>query len=373
MLTETHYLENLPPAQLDEYLSKGWFRMGQMIFTCHFLCLEGGLYSPIWMRLSLKNHAFRKRTRKKMRRIEARFRIKVKPAQIDETKEQLYAIYKNRFSGSISETLKESLLDFSEKNIYQTYEVAVYDGEQLIAASFFDLGSNSVASILGMFHPDYAQYSLGFYTMLAEVKYAKEMGMKYYYPGYVVHQYPKFDYKLRIGAMDYFDSNSQKWLAYREMNANLLPATLLQNKLQKIQTLLTELNIEHQYLLYPLYDKVAGQEYQNAFMNSPCFVGCQYHYLNEQILAIEYDLAAKMYILRLYKRFDNLFFFFPFLVDDAYNLDNTCFDYLIREYTIVESETPEIVVNTLKNLKTHLLQRKSTKSKSKRPTSRAEQ
>ncbi|MFK7908528.1 MAG: GNAT family N-acetyltransferase [Chitinophagales bacterium] len=354
MFTQTHYPQSILPEELDEYLSKGWFRMGQMIFTCHFICLQGALYSPIWMRMPLADYTFRKRQRKNMRQVESLFRIEIRPAEINQEKEELYTFHKNRFSGFISETLVESLLEFPDKNIYQTYEVVIYDDEKLIAASFFDLGDNSAASILGMFHPDYAKYSLGFYTMLAEVKYAQELGLEYYYPGYVVHQYPKFDYKLRVGEMDYFDLESQKWLPYKNLDVNKLPAVALQNRLEKMQKLLNTFNIDNHRLLYPLHDKIAGHEHQNAFMITPMFIACHYHYLNEQVIVIEYDLVIEAYRLSIYRRVDDLLFFFPFLIEDSYDFDNTYFEYLLREYTIVESDLPEMILYALENVKPRL-------------------
>lgn len=349
MLSKTHYPESLPPDQLDEYLEKGWFRMGQMIFTCHFLCLEGDLYSPVWVRLSLTNHTFSKRLRKKIRKVESQFLIEVKPFELNEEKEALYQLHKSRFSGFICETLAESLLEFSSENIYITYEVEVYDKDKLIAVSFFDLGCNSIASILGLFHPDYEKYSLGLYTMLAEVQYGQKLELEYYYPGYIIHKYPKFDYKLRLGKMDFFDFNNQNWFPIKDLDINKLPGVRLKKRLSIIQKKLTEAKIDSQLLLYPLYDKMSDADHQNSFMNSPMFIACKHNYLSERVMVIEYDLEQDIYRLSIYSRLDNMFFFFSFLMDDAHDLDNTYFDYLICDYVIVESELPEVIINALES------------------------
>jgi arginine-tRNA-protein transferase len=37
MFADKHYPENLNLWELDQYLEKGWYRMGQVIFTTHFL------------------------------------------------------------------------------------------------------------------------------------------------------------------------------------------------------------------------------------------------------------------------------------------------------------------------------------------------
>lgn len=353
MLTKTHYPENLTPCELDEYLAKGWFRMGQMIFTCHFLCLEGDLYSPVWVRLSLSDYVFRKRLRKIIRQVESNFRIEVKVADMDDSKERLYQLHKSRFSGFISETLAESLLEFSTKNIYQTYEIGVYDGEELVATSFFDRGTKSIASILGLFHPDYEKYSLGLYTMLAEIKYGQELGIEYYYPGYVIHEYPKFDYKLRLGKTDYFNYRNQSWKPFTELDVSKLPGVVLKSQLNAIQSILDDFQIENQCLLYPLYDKIGDQNYPYVFMSSPLFIACNHHYLSEGVMAIEYDVNLETYRLSKYSRLDNMFSFFPFLIDEAHDFDNTYFDYLIRDYVIMESDLPEMIIYALESQATN--------------------
>ena len=60
---EKHYPEVLLPEDLDAYLEKGWYRMGQTIFTTHFLCFDKGFFSAIWVRLDLQNFSFNKRQR----------------------------------------------------------------------------------------------------------------------------------------------------------------------------------------------------------------------------------------------------------------------------------------------------------------------
>ena len=57
---EKHYPELLLPEELDAYLARGWYRMGQSIFTTHFLCFGEQFYSAVWVRLQLNDHSFSK-------------------------------------------------------------------------------------------------------------------------------------------------------------------------------------------------------------------------------------------------------------------------------------------------------------------------
>lgn len=205
MFTKKLYPEQISGSELDQYLHNAWYRMGQSIFTCHFLCFGERLYSALWLQLDLEQHQMRKHQRKLLRKNE-RFRTLIRPVRIDQQKEDLYQKYRwYAFNGNLSVSLRDSLLDGKYSNIYDTMECCVYDGEKLIATSFFDLGENSITSILGIYDPDYKDFSLGYYSMVQEIKYGMERGFKYYYPGYVVPGYPRFDYKARIG-----DGNSSK-------------------------------------------------------------------------------------------------------------------------------------------------------------------
>jgi len=195
---------------LDLYLVNGWFRAGQYIYTLKTITLKGNLYYPVRIRLPLKDYEFRKSLRKVWKKNQ-RFKTVIQEATITEEKEDLYQKFILRFDDYIAPTLRESLLDGGLISIYDTYEAAVYDGDQLIAVSYFDLGHKAMASIMGVFDPEYSAYSLGFYTMLAEIAFGKKQGFLHYYPGYVIPSYPKFDYKLRIGDCEFYVLDEDVW------------------------------------------------------------------------------------------------------------------------------------------------------------------
>jgi len=77
----------------------------------------------------------------------------------------------------------------------------------LLAASFFDFGRTSVSSIYGIFDPDERTRSLGIFTMLKEIEFARETGRPLYYHGYAYEGESYYDYKKRFGAIEVFDWN----------------------------------------------------------------------------------------------------------------------------------------------------------------------
>ena len=347
MFTEIHYPEFLPHKKLDEYLARGWFRMGQMIFTCRFLCFDGKLYTAVWTRLELKDYTFRKSVRKVLNRNNKRFKIVVRRARFDKEKSDLYMIHRQRFGGFVSTSLRKSLFGDADYNIYDTWETCVYDGDRLAAASFFDLGDDSIASIMGLFHPDYSKHSLGFYTMLLEIDFGLRTGAKYYYPGYVVPHYKKFDYKLRIGNTDYYDPDSNQWLPYSELDFEQLSSNILKNRLETLQQFLLEKNITSTIFLYPLYERVLfGHEYKD-FLHNPLFISCFHKKFHGLLLIIEYDLFQDTYRLIQAGRIENNHAGFLSAMRNGHDGKTSFFDFLFKEKVILETLDMEKITGAI--------------------------
>jgi len=337
MFTERDYPDFLPHSKLDEYLAKGWFRMGQMIFTCHFFCFDGSLYSPVWIRLDLDNYKFRKSLRKIMTRNSQRFNIVIRKAVLDEEKEKLYRVHKNRFMGFIHDSLKESLLGYSEDNIYDTYEACVYDGEELVAVSFWDIGHDSIASIIALYNPDYSKYSLGFYTMLLEMQFGMENKMKYYYPGYVIPGYPKFDYKLRIGDVEFYDFKKSSWLPKSDYKESEIPSYRLKRILLETKDALAAKNIPSKQIMYQLFDRGATRYKRKEFLSQPLFLSCYPDIYNSTIrLILEYDLMKDVYRLCKYSKVNELLRLYDYIISDEYDEETRNLLFLIKDEVYIE-------------------------------------
>ena len=275
MFAEKHYPEMLIPEELDTYLARGWYRMGQTIFTTHFLCFDEHFYSAIWVRLPLHQYRFRKSLRKLIRRNQREFRTEIRRASLDLEKEKLYQRYRASFPGRLAPSLKDSLLDGEDYNIFDTFEIAIYHHDRIVAFSFFDLGRKSAASITGVYDPDYQHYSLGFYTMIMEVAFAQKRGLSYFYPGYIVPGYPRFDYKLRIGRpeeMEYYHLGTGQWNAYAEMTDRHIPLRRMESELSHLQTRLQQVGIPSRLQYYPLFEANLFSFWQAPYFDYPVFL-----------------------------------------------------------------------------------------------------
>ena len=130
------------------------------------------------------------------------------------------ALHKDRFKGFIHPTLNEYLTSGFHRTVFDTREVCVYDGDKLVAVSYFDVGDRAMASLIGLQHPDYRKFGLGIYTMLKEVEFGRSAGLKWYYPGYVLDLPSDFDYKLELGEFEYY-TPTKRWGAFRNFDPSL--------------------------------------------------------------------------------------------------------------------------------------------------------
>ena len=197
---------------LDFYLAQGYYRMQQDLFTCQFVPFDGRLYTAHWLRLDLGRVQWGPEQRRLLRR-NARLAATVRPFRLTPEYEELYARYRAAITFDAAPTVDDVLLGGAAHNVFNSHIIELREDGKLIAAGIFDLGDRTLAGILNFYDPAYRRFSLGKYLLLLKTDYARRLRLDYYYPGYLVHNYPKFDYKLFAcaAATEVFDSISGQW------------------------------------------------------------------------------------------------------------------------------------------------------------------
>jgi arginyl-tRNA--protein-N-Asp/Glu arginylyltransferase len=347
MFAEKHYPDIIAPEELDMYLASGWYRMGQTIFTTHFLCFDRTYYSAIWVRLALEGYTFRKSLRKIINKNQRDFRTQIGKAEISPNKERLYQKYKASFKGLLAPSLKDSLLDGEEHNIFNTYEIAVYDSDQLIALSYFDVGISSAASITGIFHPDYDKYSLGFYTMLMEIDFCLQSDLQYFYPGYVVPGYPRFDYKLRIGPVEYYQLSTSQWQDYSEIQEHNIPIISMEQQLVAMQQYLRHHDISCTKFYYPLFESNLFGFWHAPYFDYPVFLLCSPREKTNHFLILVFNPRVNAYQLLHCTLFDDLQFYFNEQYTNSFDAKHNFLKLLVIEDIIITSHSPLTILETL--------------------------
>ncbi len=216
--------DSITGNELDQLLALGWYRMHQYLFTCSHIGIEEP-HRVHWLRYAISEircHASHRNIRKRNKN----FRFTIENfTGLREDHIELHRRYRTSidFEGAMS--IEDCLFgEGISGNIFNTKCISVFDHDILIAGGYFDLGDKASASILHFFDPQYGKYSLGKYLILVTIDYLKLHGIEYYYPGYVVEDIAKMNYKLFLGKEEaqYFDPLTIAW--------NYFNATILGNQ-----------------------------------------------------------------------------------------------------------------------------------------------
>tara|TARA_R110002096_G_scaffold54517_17_gene140631 strand:- start:2562 stop:3641 length:1080 start_codon:yes stop_codon:yes gene_type:complete len=302
MIYQRQQLTTLEPEELDRYLEEGWYRWAQTIFTGHILAFPDALYPAAWIRLALPDYKFRKSLRRIMRRNGESLVVKMGPAKITAAKNLLFLKYRASFKGDLFPTLQDALFGSPKKSsVFDTRQLEIYHNDRLIAFSFFDVGGESIASIMGIYDPDYSRFGLGFYTMLLEIEWAKENGKDYFYPGYAVPGNSRFDYKLRIGDVEFFEARSQSWLPWDQFQIEKTPLAELRKKVSDLKVTATNAGLHWLIGHYANFEDPCERLKGNHLLQFPLYLSADDHAENENPIIIEYDLISTQYRLSRYQ------------------------------------------------------------------------
>lgn len=254
--------ESVTPEELDKRLAEGYFRAADCFHRSELICDGIKVLSPINIRIPLAGHSFPKSRIRQLKKTE-HLRIEYTGLEINEEVIRIYEQTKRRFMGYVAESLEQMLFGDDRRNMFDTRMVRIFEGDKLIACSFFDLGYDSVASISGLHDPEYNKLGLGILTMLHEIKYAKKTGRSYYYPGYVFNGSDKMDYKLSLGEYEYrVDedrweiANTPKGKAIKSFEKMQKPIAndMLNGLTELLSRILTVHGLRPRNLLYPVFD-----------------------------------------------------------------------------------------------------------------------
>lgn len=301
MFAKLTFLDSLHPDELDDYLANGWFRMGQTIFTTNFLKFSGIIYSAIWLRIDLSTFE-KTKTQQKLEKLNAGFKVVIQPIQFNENQEILFQKYRNHISFDASPSLENLLFNNGENDVFNTYEVSVYDQEKLIATGFFDLGDNTAAGITCFYDPDYKKYSLGKFLMYQKMEFCKNLNLQYFYPGYFAPGYPLFDYKLDLAKnnLEYLDIHINNWLSFKHYSNDNIPFLIMTEKLKALSEQLNEIGFEHTFFKYDYFDADLMTTLNGLHLfDFPIFIFCFEVDENNPSPIIVYDVRDKQFHLLL--------------------------------------------------------------------------
>ncbi|MGC8828355.1 MAG: arginine-tRNA-protein transferase [Verrucomicrobiia bacterium] len=214
-IAEQFYSIYIPPHGMDILWSEGWRHFGVWFFRYSITNDEDRRLHIIPLRINLETFVPSK-TQRRIIQKNADLDLKIRPTQIDDERRRLFNLHKTRFKKNIPDSLDIFVGEYSQNIPCENIEFSLYYNGELIAASYLDIGEKAVSSVYAIFNPLYSKRSLGIYTMLLEINYAKSRNFKYYYHGYATIEPSEYDYKKRFNSLQYYEWENNIWLDFSD-------------------------------------------------------------------------------------------------------------------------------------------------------------
>ncbi|HLP39838.1 GNAT family N-acetyltransferase [Lacibacter sp.] len=230
------YPEEVSPQLLDAYLSKGWYRIHQMLITTDLIAKEDEFFAVFWLRYRLKDYQHSKKSRKLLRACE-QFSCNIEPLQFTDELEELFTKYRQELDFDISDSARAYLMGDRTENVFNTQLLTLRYNGQLIAAGCYDEAGTSLTGILSIYDPAFKKYSLGKVLLLKKLEEAIRLQKTYFYPGYISLHTSKFDYKLFPDkeATEVYNRLTDAWQPYVSSNLQELYDAMLMEFLKEQQ------------------------------------------------------------------------------------------------------------------------------------------
>ncbi len=203
---------------LDNYLSKGWFRIGSILHTTDSTCIEDMVCPVYWLRYRVNAVRLRKKNTKLISANSA-FTTHCRPLELNREIARLFKKYRKGIPFKITPTLDGILTD-TTNDTFDSRIIEIRDRGRLIAAGIFDIGKNSVENIINLYDHAYAKHSLGKFLMISIYHYCLENGFDYYYPGYYLPGQQVMSYKLFLDkeATEVYLPEKNTWVGFHEFS-----------------------------------------------------------------------------------------------------------------------------------------------------------
>jgi arginyl-tRNA--protein-N-Asp/Glu arginylyltransferase len=215
-MDDVDILPSVKGAVLDDYLSRGWFRIGCMMYTTDVTTIGNKQYPVYWLRYNVQKAHLCKKNRKLVTS-NSHFAVTCQPLILTSEIEHLFKKYKKGISFILPNTLDAILID-DNCTTFDSVIMTVRDNGLLIAVGIFDVGTSTIQDIVNFYDPAYRRSSLGKYLMLSKYQYCLENGYDYYYPGYYLPRQEVMSYKLFLdaAATEVYLPDGNIWISHRQ-------------------------------------------------------------------------------------------------------------------------------------------------------------
>lgn len=178
-----------------ELMDRGFRRAGDMFYA--MVCENCRKCEPI----RVPTQTFvpsRSQARAQRRNVDVTMRVQ-KPSMRAETWDLYQRYVQHQHPNTPLEETPDKIIDWLYKPVVDTYEISYHIEERLVAVSIVDVCRTSVSGVYHFFDPSEHKRSLGVFSVLAEIAWAQQLGIPYYYLGYWIEGAPTMHYKANYG------------------------------------------------------------------------------------------------------------------------------------------------------------------------------
>jgi leucyl-tRNA---protein transferase len=197
-------MQPMDAAEFDYFCADGWCYWSDQLFRRNYWEWRGQSCRVILIRIDLQRFYMSKSQQKCLRRNRDLVVVR-RPLRIAVEHVELFEKHAERFQYNRPMHIGSFFSEYSHIMPCTGAELDVFKDKSLIASSFFHIGAKSMAGNYCIYDSDHMDRSLGTFTMLAEIQYARYLGLRYYYPGFVYDLPSEFTYKLNFNGLEYFD------------------------------------------------------------------------------------------------------------------------------------------------------------------------
>lgn len=186
---------HMPGAFYQQMMDRHFRRSGRLFYRPR--CIGCQACVPIRMDVeSFVPSRSQERAAKKNRDLSIRWQRPV----LDHARVALYARYTRlRHERDELEDPGSALEEFLYDSPTDTIEGSYWLGDRLIGCGICDVTPQALSTVYFYFDPEESKRSLGVFSALEEIAYARAAGLKYYYLGYFIDGCRKMEYKAGIG------------------------------------------------------------------------------------------------------------------------------------------------------------------------------
>ena len=225
-------VEPLTPEQFDQLLEEGDQRVGGTLFRTE--CPFCRACEPV--RIDIAAFQPNKSQRRILARNDRQIRMEFGAPVLSRRRVALWNQHRDR-RDLMTEHSRRDPTGYHEwlvDSCVPTTEVSYYLDQRLIAVSLLDTGRSSVNSAYHYFDPHFSHLSLGVYSVLKEMEWARARGCRWYYLGLWVRDCDALRYKTGYAPHERFVSGV--WTRFEEAEPPMARSLILPEPKQPPRT-----------------------------------------------------------------------------------------------------------------------------------------